>query len=177
MHSRGIWFGSAQRNRGLFPKGLVLIFSFPFHYMRVKDRRVDWVVWWKCTTSAECQSKYLAVSPVTNNLSIRSRKTTEAPNIPTSEVKLDVLKRLIKTMVFKPYLSCCIQEKSLQRDREKSAFCKIALKLHQPNMHTGYRVIPLSVHQKSLARISWILTHSLQRNSFVAGYFWRVSFR
>ena len=72
-------------------------------------------------------------------------------------------------MVFKPYMSCFIQEKSFQRDREKFAFCKIALKLHQPNMHTGYRVIPLSVEQKSLTRISWILTHSLQRNSFVAG--------
>ena len=36
---------------------------------------------------------------------------------------------------------------------------KLSLELHQPNMHTGYRVIPLSVHQKSLARISWILTH------------------
>jgi len=38
-----------------------------------------------------------------------------------------------------------------------------SLELHQPNMHIGYRVIPLSVHIVSLARFifKWYLTHSV----------------
>ena len=76
---------------------------------------------------------------------------TEAPNIPTSDVKLVLLKRVLKTVVFKPYLSCFIKEKSLQWDR-KNWLSANSLELHQPNMHIDYRVIPLSVHIVSLAR-------------------------
>ena len=175
---------SQQRNldwvcpeeQGTVPKGLVLIFSFPFHYMRVKDRRVDWVLWWTCTTSRECQSKYLAVSLVTDNLSSWSRKTTEAPNIPTSEVKLGVLKRLNKTMVLKPYLSCFIQEKSLQWDRKKIGFMQNSLEPHQSDMHIGYRVSPISVHILSLARISGFWPTILQQFFCCRLLRWRVRF-
>ena len=59
------------------------------------------------------------------------------------------------------FSSHCLQEKVVHlKVLGKSCFMQnLALKLHQPNMHIGYRVIPLSVHQKSLARIIWILTH------------------
>ena len=54
-------------------------------------------------------------------------------------------------MVFKPYLSCFIKEKSYF-EIGKNWLSAISLELHQPNMHIGYRVIPLSVHIVSLAR-------------------------
>ena len=150
---------SQQRNlewvcpeeQGTVPKGLVLIFSFPFHYMRVKDRRDDWVVWWTCTTSRECQSKYLAVSPVTDNLSSWSRKTTEDPNIPTSEVKFEGWTRVEETMVFMPYLSP-FEENVLQSVRKNWHYAKIALNSTSQICIKVIRVIPLSVHIVSLAR-------------------------
>jgi hypothetical protein len=64
-------------------------------------------------------------------------------------------------MDFMPY---CLKhlKKMFYKVLGKIGFMQNSLELHQPNMHIGYRVIPLSVHQKSLAGISWILTHSLQ---------------
>ena len=44
------------------------------------------------------------------------------------------------------------EENVLQSVRQKLSFMQNSLELHQPNMHIGYRVIPLSVHIVSLAR-------------------------
>ena len=40
---------------------------FLFTSRRSRSEWADGVLWWTCTTSAECQSKYLDVSPVTDN--------------------------------------------------------------------------------------------------------------
>ena len=53
---------------------------------------------------------------------------------------------------FHAILSQTIEENVLQSVRQKLAFMQNSLELHQPNMHIGYRVIPLSVHIVSLAR-------------------------
>ena len=43
--------------------------SSPFLFTTWGSRTewVDWVSWWKCTTSRECQTMIIAVSPVTDN--------------------------------------------------------------------------------------------------------------
>ena len=53
---------------------------------------------------------------------------------------------------FHAILSQTFEENVLQSVRQKLAFMQNSLELHQPNMHIGYRVIPLSVHIVSLAR-------------------------
>ena len=75
---------------------------------------------------------------------------TEAPNIPTSEVKLVVLKRVVKTKV-SSHTCLALSKKSLYIEIGKNWLSANSLELHQPNMHIGYRVIPLSVHIVSLA--------------------------
>ena len=66
---RGMLGGTGQARMGgkMFLKDLVSFFSFPYHKWCVKDSWVEWVQWWTCTTSAECKTKYLAVSPETDN--------------------------------------------------------------------------------------------------------------
>ena len=54
-------------------KSLVLVNICPFEQNVHHGRRADQVMWVNCTTSAECKTKYLAVSPVTDNLSELSR--------------------------------------------------------------------------------------------------------
>ena len=45
-----------------------------------------------------------------------------------------------------------LSKKSLYIEIGKNWLSANSLELHQPNMHIGYRVIPLSVHIVSLAR-------------------------
>ena len=61
--------------------------------------------------------------------------------------------REYKTMVFMPYLSR-VRRKEFSIEIRKICFLQNSLELHQPNMHIDYRVIPISVHILSLARIS-----------------------
>ena len=57
-----------------------------------------------------------------------------------------------------PYLSR-VRRKEFSIEIRKICFLQNSLELHQPNMHIDDKVIPISVHILSLARISWILTH------------------
>ena len=140
----------------LFPKGLVSGFSFSFHYMRVKDRRVVWVSWWKCTTSAECKTKYLAVSPVTDKFEQLIKDSTEAPNIPISKVKSWWANKGRWDYGFHAIL-VLISKKSVFKRVGKIGFMQIILELHQPNMHIGYRVIPLSVHHSVTCQTPFLM--------------------
>jgi hypothetical protein len=58
------WNESVWWSGELFQKGLVLVFSRLFHTWLLWNHGADWVIWEKCTTSRECQTKYLAMSPV-----------------------------------------------------------------------------------------------------------------
>ena len=98
------------------------------------------------------KTKYLAVSPVTDNSSSWSRMSTEAPNISISLSKTWWVNKGRRDYGFHAILSQTFEENVLQSVRQNWLLCKTALKLHQPNMHIGYRVIPLSVHIVSLAR-------------------------
>jgi len=79
---------------------------------------------------------------------------------------------------FHAILSQTFGENVLQSVRQNWLLCKIALKLHQPNMHIGYRVIPLSVHIVSLARSIFNgIWPTLLQNFICCRLFWRrVSF-
>ena len=54
-------------SEGLLLKSLVSVFSRPWRRMSIVVNGVDQNLWGKCTTSRECQTKYLAVSPVMDN--------------------------------------------------------------------------------------------------------------
>ena len=73
-------------------KGLVLVFSWPSRKMSVMVERVDWVLWEKCTTSRECQTKYLAVSPVMDNYEQLDLKLFGRSPHPNFLIKYDGLK-------------------------------------------------------------------------------------
>ena len=88
-------------------KGLVSIFSFPFHFKKVKVR-MGWLglmvkVHNRLRVS---KTKYLAVSPVTDNSEQLDKDVNGGLNIPNSHVKFEGWTRVEKTMDFMPYLSC-----------------------------------------------------------------------
>ena len=54
----------ARLAEGLLLKSLVLILPWPMRKMCDIGRKVERDLWGNCTTSRECKTKYLAVSPV-----------------------------------------------------------------------------------------------------------------
>ena len=135
------WYnGSAltfpQRSR------LRLLLSFSLHEGQGQKGCLSLVV--KVHNLCRVKTKYLAVSSVTDNFEQLIKDSTETPNIPISKLKLDGWTREDEIMVFMPYLSGF--EESVFKRVGKIGFMQISLELHQPNMHIGYRVIPLSVH-------------------------------
>ena len=50
--------------------------------------RVDWDLWEKCTTSRECKTKYLAVSPVTDNFEDQDFEAVQESPHPNFLIKI-----------------------------------------------------------------------------------------
>ena len=81
-----------------------------------------------------------------------------------------------KTMVPMPYLSR-FRRKEFSLEIRKFCFLQNSLELHQPDMHIDYRVIPISVHILSLARISGFRPTILQQFFCCRLLRWWVRFR
>ena len=158
---------------------IVVVVSLNYRYVHIRfsrERPCRWSMTWPIEMLIFCE----------NSLSLRFWWTTLSTWTEASLERLDLKKMdvcylpqflkgfFLEQGKIRLWFSCHtypeVEEKSSQIEIRKICFLQNRLELHQPNMHIGYRVIPISVHILSLARISWILTHSLQRNSFVAGY-------
>ena len=53
--------------------------------------------------------------------------------------------------------TCPEFKKSVFKRVGKIGFMQISLELHQPNMHVGYRVIPLSVHHSVTCQTPFLM--------------------
>ena len=148
-----VLYGSAQRNRGLLPKGLVLIFSFSRSLMECRGQ------FGLIESSGEraqplesVKTKYLAVSPVTDN----SEQLIKDVNGGSQHSNFSCKILMGEQGQMRLWFSChgCL-------DQKKSVFKRVRknwISATQPLNSTSQiciqviRVIPLSVHRVSLAR-------------------------
>ena len=68
--------------------------------------------------------------------------------------------------------TCPDFKKSVFKRVGKIGFMQISLELHQPNMHVGYRVIPLSVHHSVTCQTPFLMESDplCCKILFVTGY-------
>ena len=131
-----ILYGSAWRTGDCFPKVSSQSSPFLFTKWGLRSEWVDWVSWWKCTTSRECKTMIIAVSPVTDNSEQLDKDVDGKSPHSNFIIKFDGWTRVYETLdAFHGCVSYWkVENKMFVKSRTKLALCN-SLQPHQPDKH------------------------------------------